>query len=37
MANYDYEHVMVLSGDQLYQMDFNVVMKHHKETGRILQ
>ena len=33
MANYEYEHVMVLSGDQLYQMDFNVVMKHHKETG----
>ncbi|WP_340102969.1 glucose-1-phosphate adenylyltransferase [Rhodohalobacter sp. 8-1] len=32
MANYDYEHVMVLSGDQLYQMDFNTVMKHHKET-----
>lgn len=32
MANYDYEHVMVLSGDQLYQMDFNIVMKHHKQT-----
>jgi glucose-1-phosphate adenylyltransferase len=33
MANYDYENVMVLSGDQLYQMDFRKVMKHHKESG----
>lgn len=33
MANYDYEYVMVLSGDQLYQMDFRNVLEHHKETG----
>lgn len=32
MANYEYEHVMILSGDQLYQMDFRNVLKHHKET-----
>lgn len=33
MANYDYEYVMVLSGDQLYQMDFRNVLEHHKKTG----
>lgn len=30
MSNHEYEHVLVLSGDQLYQMDFNEVMNHHK-------
>ncbi len=30
MSNHEYEHVLVLSGDQLYQMDFNEVMEHHK-------
>lgn len=30
MSNHEYEHVLVLSGDQLYQMDFNKVMEHHK-------
>ncbi|REL38177.1 glucose-1-phosphate adenylyltransferase [Rhodohalobacter sp. SW132] len=33
MSNHDYEHVLVLSGDQLYQMDFRKVMDHHKEQG----
>lgn len=33
MANYEYDHVMILSGDQLYQMDFKTVLKHHKETN----
>jgi len=31
MSNHDYEHVLVLSGDQLYQMDFNQVINHHKQ------
>lgn len=30
MSNHDYEHVLVLSGDQLYQMDFNEVITQHK-------
>ncbi|MFO7845719.1 MAG: glucose-1-phosphate adenylyltransferase [Balneolaceae bacterium] len=32
MSNFDYEHVLVLSGDQLYQMDFRNVLNHHKEA-----
>jgi len=33
LSNYEYEHVMILSGDQLYQMDFRIVMDHHKKSG----
>src|SRR5690554_2166915 len=29
MANYDYSHVLVLSGDQLYQMDYRKLMSVH--------
>ncbi|MFU8811548.1 MAG: glucose-1-phosphate adenylyltransferase [Balneolaceae bacterium] len=31
MANHDYEHVLILSGDQLYQMDFRKILDHHKK------
>ncbi len=27
----DYDYILILSGDQLYQMDFNFIMKHHIE------
>jgi glucose-1-phosphate adenylyltransferase len=30
MANYDYSHVLVLSGDQLYQMDYRKLLEVHK-------
>lgn len=33
MSNHDYDHVLVLSGDQLYQMDFREVMDHHDQQG----
>ncbi|CAN5461365.1 glucose-1-phosphate adenylyltransferase [soil metagenome] len=33
MSNHEYDHVLVLSGDQLYQMDFNKVMEHHEQQG----
>lgn len=29
LANYDYEHVLVLSGDQLYQMDYRELINEH--------
>jgi len=29
----DFEHVLILSGDQLYQMDFCEMLDHHKKTG----
>ncbi len=32
LANHEYEYVMILSGDQLYQMDFRKILKHHKES-----
>jgi glucose-1-phosphate adenylyltransferase len=28
-SNQDYDYVLILSGDQLYQMDFEVMAKHH--------
>ena len=31
LANYEYEHVLILSGDQLYQMDFREVLAYHKK------
>lgn len=31
LSNYEYEHVLVLSGDQLYQMDYRKLLKVHKE------
>lgn len=29
----DFEYALILSGDQLYQMDFNHMIKKHKESG----
>ncbi len=31
LANYEYEHVLILSGDQLYQMDYREIMESHKK------
>jgi len=31
--NYDYEYVLILSGDQLYQMDFETMIDTHKTKG----
>ncbi|TVR30618.1 MAG: glucose-1-phosphate adenylyltransferase [Balneolaceae bacterium] len=30
MANYEYDYVLVLSGDQLYQMDYEKLLEKHK-------
>lgn len=30
--NYDFEYVLILSGDQLYQMDFREMLQHHIEN-----
>ncbi len=31
LENYNHEHVLILSGDQLYQMDYRVMLRHHVE------
>lgn len=31
--NHDFEYALILSGDQLYQMNFNEMIKVHKENG----
>jgi glucose-1-phosphate adenylyltransferase len=31
ILNYDYEYVLILSGDQLYQMDFTDMIENHKK------
>ncbi len=33
LANYNYRYVLVLSGDQLYAMDYREMIDHHEETG----
>ncbi|WP_083750112.1 glucose-1-phosphate adenylyltransferase [Rhodohalobacter halophilus] len=33
LANHEYEHVLILSGDQLYQMDYDKLIRDHKENG----
>lgn len=33
LENHDYEYVLILSGDQLYQMDFAQMMEQHLEMG----
>lgn len=33
MENHEHEHVLILSGDQLYQMDYQKMMQRHKEKG----
>ncbi len=32
MANHEFDYMMILSGDQLYQMDFRDVIQQHKES-----
>jgi glucose-1-phosphate adenylyltransferase len=31
--NHDFEYALILSGDQLYQMDFNAMIKAHEKSG----
>lgn len=31
--NNDYEHILILSGDQLYQMDFSLMINNHRDAG----
>jgi glucose-1-phosphate adenylyltransferase len=33
IENHDFEYLMILSGDQLYQMDFKEMIREHKESG----
>jgi glucose-1-phosphate adenylyltransferase len=33
-TNHDYDYILILSGDQLYQMDFEVLPIPHKKTSR---
>ncbi|PSL44923.1 glucose-1-phosphate adenylyltransferase [Chitinophaga niastensis] len=33
MENFEFEYILILSGDQLYQMDFKKMISHHIETG----
>ncbi|RKD20317.1 glucose-1-phosphate adenylyltransferase [Pelobium manganitolerans] len=33
IKQHDFEYVLILSGDQLYQMDFSVMIKNHIEKG----
>lgn len=33
LANHEYDHVLILSGDQLYQMDYDKLLQDHKEKG----
>lgn len=32
MENHEHEHVLILSGDQLYQMDYRKMLKRHEEN-----
>lgn len=32
MENHEHEHVLILSGDQLYQMDYGKMLRRHKEN-----
>ena len=36
MASHDYDHILILSGDQLYQMDFLAMVKEHIEKKAAL-
>ncbi len=31
--NHDWDYILILSGDQLYRMDFRTIISQHKETG----
>lgn len=33
IAEYDPEYVLILSGDHIYKMDYNKMLRQHKETG----
>ncbi len=33
LVNHKYEHVLILSGDQLYQMDYQLLLEEHIEKG----
>ena len=33
MRNYPHDHVVILSGDQLYTMDYREMIDHHQRTG----
>src|SRR5690606_22919633 len=33
LLNHDFDYVLVLSGDQLYRMDYRTMIAHHIETG----
>lgn len=33
IRTYAHEHVLILSGDQLYTMDFRLMLDHHERTG----
>ena len=33
LEKYEYEYILILSGDQLYQMDFKKMIEFHKEKG----
>jgi glucose-1-phosphate adenylyltransferase len=33
MVNHDFDYIMILSGDQLYQMDLEAMAKYHVEQG----
>lgn len=33
LAHHDYEHILILSGDQLYQIDFQEMIERHIEAG----
>ena len=32
LENHEFEYILILSGDQLYQMDFNALINEHKNT-----
>lgn len=33
LSNFDFEHILILSGDQLYQMDYRKMLRVHKEDN----
>lgn len=33
MENHRHDHVLILSGDQLYQMDYHEMLRHHRDSG----
>ncbi len=33
LSNFDFDHVLILSGDQLYQMDYRKMLRVHKEDN----